>query len=44
EKAAKVFVRNELVPLQKRLIELNTWINQNIVSFNDYILDQDKGI
>lgn len=39
EKAAKVFVRNELIPLQIRLIEINTWLNEDIVSFGDYILD-----
>lgn len=39
EKAAKVFVRNKLIPLQKRLIEINTWLNEDIVSFGDYILD-----
>lgn len=44
EKAAKVFVRNELIPLQIRLIEINTWLNEDIVSFGDYILDQEKGI
>lgn len=39
EKAAKVFVRNELIHLQIRLIEINTWLNEDIVSFGDYILD-----
>lgn len=38
EKASKVFVRNELIPLQKRLIEINTWLNEKIITFNDYSL------
>lgn len=38
EKASKVFVRNELVPLQKALSEINIWLDQEIISFNDYIL------
>ncbi len=39
EKASKVFVRNELIPLQKRLIEINTWLNEKIIAFNDYSLN-----
>ena len=39
EKASKVFVRNELIPLQKRLSEVNTWIDEEILSFNPYNLD-----
>ncbi|MBY4838536.1 phage portal protein [Pantoea sp. DY-5] len=36
EKASKVFVRNELNPLQKRLKEFNSWIGQEIIKFDDY--------
>lgn len=36
EKAANVFVRNELIPLQKRIGELNHWIGSDIISFNEY--------
>ena len=36
EKASKVFVRNELLPLQKRIMELNTWFGEEIVSFQIY--------
>ena len=39
EKASKFFVRNELIPLQKRLSEVNTWIDEEILSFNPYNLD-----
>lgn len=36
EKAANFFVRNELIPLQKRIGELNHWIGSVIISFNEY--------
>lgn len=39
EKAANVFVRNELIPLQKRLEELNTWIGERIIKFTKYDLN-----
>lgn len=39
EKASKVFVRNELILLQKRLVEINTWLNEKIITFNDYSLN-----
>lgn len=39
EKASKVFVRNELLPLQKRLIELNHWLGEEVVQFSSYELD-----
>lgn len=39
EKASNVFVRNELIPLQKRLEELNNWANTVIVKFKEYNLD-----
>lgn len=38
EKASKVFVRNELNPLQKRFFEFNEWIGDEIIKFNDYLL------
>lgn len=38
EKAAKVFVRNELVPLQERMKELNEWVEKEVVRFTDYEL------
>jgi PBSX family phage portal protein len=39
EKASKVFVLNELIPLQKRLQEINTWFDEGIIKFQNYTLD-----
>lgn len=36
EKASKVFVRNELIPLQKRLGEINEWLDKKIIEFEIY--------
>ncbi len=36
EKASLVFVRNELIPLQKRMQELNKWLEDNILQFKPY--------
>lgn len=33
EKASNVFVRNELIPLQKRIEQLNQWIGNTIINF-----------
>ncbi|MES3206854.1 phage portal protein [Serratia ureilytica] len=38
EKASQVFVRNELIPLQERMRELNKWINTNVIDFHSYKL------
>jgi len=38
EKASRVFVRNELLPLQKRLEELNIWLGEEVISFSTYLL------
>ena len=37
-KAAQVFVRNELTPLQERMKEMNSWAGENIISFQPYSL------
>lgn len=37
-KAAEVFVRNELTPLQNRMREVNDWAGMNIVDFEPYTL------
>ena len=37
-KAAQVFVRNELTPLQERFKEINTWLDLEIIKFKDYSL------
>ena len=39
EKASRVFVRNELIPLQKRLEEINEWLGQEIIKFSTYMLN-----
>jgi PBSX family phage portal protein len=39
EKVAKVFVRNELTPLQARFMELNEWAGEDIIRFEKYSLD-----
>ncbi|MGN7971442.1 phage portal protein [Serratia sp. 22264] len=36
EKASQVFVRNELIPLQERIKEINTWLGNDIIRFNSY--------
>jgi len=38
EKASMVFVRNELIPLQERMKELNDWLNEEVITFKDYNL------
>ncbi|EHD5801799.1 hypothetical protein JQZ81_004451, partial [Escherichia coli] len=38
EKASMVFVRNELKPLQKRIEEINKWLDEPIINFEDYKL------
>ena len=38
EKASRVFVRNELMPLQKRLLELNNWLGEKVIRFETYDL------
>jgi len=38
EKAAQVFVRNELTPLQERMKEVRKFIGENIILFTQYIL------
>lgn len=38
EKASRVFVRNELIPLQKRLQELNDWLGEEVIQFVPYSL------
>lgn len=34
--AAKIFVKNELEPLQARFVELNDWLGQDVVAFTPY--------
>lgn len=39
EKASRVFVRNELMPLQKRFEELNSWLGEEVIRFSAYNLE-----
>lgn len=36
EKASRVFIRNGLMPLQKRLKELNGWLGEEVIRFSKY--------
>ncbi|EAC0390248.1 phage portal protein [Salmonella enterica subsp. enterica serovar Newport] len=38
EKASTVFVRNELLPLQKMFLGINDWLNDDIINFSEYEL------
>jgi len=38
EKAAQVFVRNELTPLQERMKEINYWVGEKLITFRQYCL------
>lgn len=38
EKAASVFVRNELTPLQERMKEFNDWFGEEVITFKPYTL------
>ncbi|EMO4631667.1 capsid portal protein, partial [Enterobacter kobei] len=40
EKASRVFVRNELTALQKRLMEVNEWVKEEIIQFDEYRLSE----
>lgn len=41
KEASEVFVRNELIPLQRRMQELNDWMGEKVVSFEPYALSID---
>ena len=43
EPAARVFVRNELVPLQTQFLALNDWLGQEVVKFEPYELMTGEG-
>jgi capsid portal protein len=40
--AARMFVKNELEPLQHRFRELNEWIGEEVIAFEPYDLDGDN--
>ncbi|MDH5185383.1 MAG: phage portal protein, partial [Gammaproteobacteria bacterium] len=39
EKVNRVFNRNELIPLQTRLRELNDWLGQEVITFEPYTIE-----
>lgn len=39
KEASEVFVRNELIPLQRRMQELNNWMGEEVISFDEYKLN-----
>ncbi|GFQ16019.1 hypothetical protein NIHE141904_23290 [Enterobacter hormaechei] len=39
EKVARVFVRNELTPLQERFKEINEWLGLEVIRFKDYNIE-----
>ncbi len=41
ELASKVFNRNEIVPLQERLKEINKWLGMEVIKFDDYNIGAD---
>lgn len=43
-KAALVFARNEVKPLQDRLMEVNEWLGQQVVRFEPYTLGAEAGL
>lgn len=42
EKVARVFVRNELTPLQKRFKEIKDWLGVEVIRFKDYSLESES--
>lgn len=41
EKAAKVFFRNELAPLQSKMLQINDWLGEEVIKFDKYTLDDE---
>jgi len=39
EKASRMYVRDELMPLQKRFVELNDWLGEEVIRFEPYTLE-----
>lgn len=40
EKATRVFFINEIIPLQERLKEINSWVGEDVITFTEYKLLQ----
>jgi PBSX family phage portal protein len=43
EPAARVFARNELVPLQSQFLTINEWMGEEVVKFSEYALGNMEG-
>lgn len=43
EKAAAVFMANEITPLQERIKEVNTWLGREVIKFRPYELAKASG-
>jgi hypothetical protein len=43
EPAARVFARNELVPLQSQFLMINEWMGEEVVKFDQYTLENMEG-
>ncbi|MGJ0637648.1 hypothetical protein [Xenorhabdus bovienii] len=39
---AKVFVRNELLPLQSKMKQLNDWLGKAVIRFEGYSLNEEE--
>jgi len=39
--AARVFVQNELIPLQNRFLELNEWVGEEVIRFDPYVIQDE---
>ena len=42
EQAAKVFARNELVPLQSTFAAINDWLGEEVVGFEAYVIEGER--
>lgn len=41
EKVAKLFFRNELAPLQSKVLQINDWLGEDVIKFDKYTLDDE---
>ncbi|MFA1695549.1 hypothetical protein ACDV62_21095, partial [Proteus mirabilis] len=39
EKAVKIFFRNELTPLQSKILQINDWLGEEVIKLDKYTLD-----
>ncbi len=41
EKAVKVFFRNELTPLQSKILQINDWLGEEVIKLDKYTIDDE---